>query len=172
MGYRHMKKEFLTTVFIRARERLLRRAAAIVDSDAEAQDLVQEAFCRLWSSPRQPGDESAAEALALTAVRNAGIDALRSRARHRETPVEDAEAELGEEPSSDSEADETFSRVSHIIDLSVSPRDRDIFFRRERDGWEYSEIAGHFSISESNARQIVARTRRTVRDTYLKLYRR
>lgn len=167
-----MKKEFLTTVFIRARERLLRRAAAIVDSDTEAEDLVQEAFCRLWSARRQPDDESGAEALAMTAVRNAGIDALRSRARHPETPVEDAEAELAEDPSAASEADETFSRVSHIMDFSLSPRDRDIFFRRERDGWEYSEIAEHFSISESNARQIVARTRRSVRDTYLKLYRR
>ncbi|MDE6855666.1 MAG: sigma-70 family RNA polymerase sigma factor, partial [Muribaculaceae bacterium] len=41
-------------------------------------------------------------------------------------------------------------------------------YPRDRDGWEFDEIAESFGISEANARMIVSRARKTIRSLYLK----
>ncbi|MDE6633448.1 MAG: sigma-70 family RNA polymerase sigma factor, partial [Muribaculaceae bacterium] len=45
---------------------------------------------------------------------------------------------------------------------------REILVHRDHDGWEFDEIASHYQISEANARMIVSRSRKTIREIYLK----
>lgn len=164
-----MKEEFLTSAFTRARERLLNVARRFSTGDtAEADDLLQEAFVRLWSSQSQPKNESEAEALGRTVIRNLAIDSKRKLAAHRPVSFDDAPSiETIPDENDRSEIEATYSSVTIMIDRTLSVRDREILYLRDRDGWEMDDIAEKFEISEANVRVILSRARRTIRQLYL-----
>lgn len=65
---------------------------------------------------------------------------------------------------------ELITEINRLIDAHLSPRDREILQRHDRDGWEFDEIADHFGISQANARMIVSRARKTIRTIYRQLH--
>lgn len=163
-----MNKELLATAFNRARASLkavVHRYSA--SSDEEADDIIQDAFVKLWTStglsintPEQVG------ALSRTIVKNLAIDADRRRVSHRSVSTDDAPelASMISETSTD--ADELYAVVNHMIDKHLPERDKTILMLRDRDGWEFEDIAQRFSLSEANVRVIVSRSRRTIRQIY------
>ncbi len=149
--------------------RLRSMARAIVGNDADAADALQDAFCTLWDRRADLG-EGEADAVAVAAVRNRSIDLLRRRAVRTGTGTVDAsEAELHADDRTDT--DDTFARVRAVIDTVLSPRDADILVLRDYRGYEIGEIAARHGLQEANVRMILSRSRRAVRDAYLKYYR-
>lgn len=164
-----MKEEFLTSAFTRARERLMTVARRFSAGDTtEADDLLQEAFVRLWSSAVQPKNEAEAEALGRTVIRNLAIDSQRRLTTRRPVSLDDSPT-LQTIPEDDSrhELESTYASVTALIDKSLTDRDREIIYLRDRDGWEMDEIAERFGLSEANVRVILSRARRTIRQLYL-----
>lgn len=161
-----MESILLTSTFTKLRESLRLRARAILGSGSDADDAVQDAFCRLWSSPSLPQSTSHAEALSRTAVRNASIDLLR-----RNIGVSDSDiGDVGDEAEEPDNSDELFEAVSSIIDAQLSERDRKMLRLREMNGYDWDELAAMFGVTEGNARMIVSRARKTVRDCYRHLH--
>ncbi len=159
--YKQMKGEFLTTAFKRIRARM--RVANASDDDSE--DALQDAFCRLWTRKEEIHGEKQAEGLLSVAARNIRIDKIRARSTHPSTSLEGVDI-LFQEKDEESAISETYREVSRLVEERLSSRDRDILFRRDRDGWDFDEIAEHFGISEANARMIVSRARKTIREIY------
>lgn len=97
--------------------------------------------------------------------KNIRIDSLRRQNAH---PAIDIEA-IKEPPESETTEDVTdlFKEIDNLIRQHHSKRDREILFHRERDGWEFDEIADYYSISETNARVITARCRNKIRELYI-----
>lgn len=157
-----MKRDFLTTAFERIRGRMTRMGTA-----DEYSDDLQDAFCRLWSHRESIADSGQAEGLLTVTARNIRIDNLRRHSRHPSVNVEDA----GPIPDSVSETDEItelYNEVDRIIGENLSERDRKILHLRDRDGWDFEEIAEHLGLTESNVRMILSRARKTVREAYRK----
>lgn len=129
--------------------------------------MLQEAFCRLWRAKVAPKSVEEAEALGRTAVRNIAIDSERRLSVHRPVAIDTIAEPTDTDAASQTERSEVYGRVEALIATALSERDRQILLRRDRDEWEMDEIASHFSITEANARVIISRARRTIRELYL-----
>lgn len=162
-----MESTLLISAFERLRCMLRLKAASILGSDTYADDAVQEAFCKLWSAAGdKPGTQAHAEALTRTAVRNASIDILRRAAQ--QTSLDDVRiADAEDATSADAEQrSELIAEVNRIIDSRLAERDRQMLRLREMHGYEWSELAEKFGVTEANARMIVSRARKAIREYY------
>lgn len=158
-----MKTEILTMAFQRIMTRFHRGND---DRDTDSDDVLQEAFCRLWSKHREIADISYAEGLLVTTSRNIRIDGLRWQKSHRALSL----SEISDPPWEDEESTvaDKYERVTRLASKYLSERDHQILYLREKDGLEFSELAERFSLTEANVRLIVSRARRVLRDIYRK----
>lgn len=164
-----MKEELLTSVFMRIRERLRMTARRMVDDEA-VDDALQDAFVRLWGRRGDFDSESAVEGVAVTTVHNICIDTLRRDAVRRHDNIDDNPSAAAVTDSGDTQQErmELYAEVADLIERQLSERDRRILYLRDRDGWEMQDIAIETGLSEANVRVILSRSRKTIRQIYLK----
>ncbi len=156
-----MDREFFISAFRNVRRRLMTRHG---DDD---EDALQDAFCRLWIRRDDFSSQGEAEGFLTVATRNISVDTHRRRQAHPETDIENANRLLSDDEEAGSQTDQ-FLEIQRLIKNYLSPRDCEILIHRDHDGWEFDEIASHYQISEANARMIVSRSRKTIREIYLK----
>lgn len=161
-----MKEEQITTVFTRLKSVLKARASRVLMSEDDADDALQEAFCRLWSNRTKYSSESEVEGVAKVTVRNICIDAVRRESTHPQSSIDDTQAASIVEDNDSSERTEIYNDVTRLIDGSLSERDRRVLYMRDRDGWEFEDIAVATGLSEANVRVIVSRARKAIRTLY------
>ena len=140
-------------------------------SDEAVDDALQDAFVRLWSRRSDFDSATAVEGVAVTTVRNICIDTLRRDAVRRHDDIDDnpSAAAVTEDYGDDrQERRELYGEVTELIDKELSERDRRILYLRDRDGWEMDDIALEMGISEANVRVILSRSRKIIRQIYLK----
>lgn len=146
--------------------RLRSMARVIVGNDDDADDALQDAFCSLWSH-REELEDRRADAMAVATVRSRSIDVLRRRAvRLGSGQVEAAASDLHAVDSTD--IADTYAQVRSIMNAVLSSRDADILVLRDYQGYEIDEIAARYGLVPANVRIILSRSRRAVRDAYLK----
>lgn len=164
-----MKEDLLTSVYRRCKERLRLTARRYVGDD-EADDALQEAFCRLWKRKDDLISDSEAEGLTVTVLRNVCIDTLRRQAVRRHDTIDEGRAldVAADDPQRNEDLADLYSEVSTLIDGALSVRDRRVLYLRDRDGWEFEDIAAETGLSEANIRLIVSRARKTIRQLYVK----
>lgn len=158
-----MNGELLTEAFRKIRARF----AGTGRGDDDVIDSLQDAFCRLWSQRDRIPEKNQAEILLSHTARNIRIDQFRRKARHPQTDLDSLEG-IPDNDSSPDEAGELFPTIDRLVRTSISPRDREILYLRDRDGWEYEDLARRFNLSESNTRMIVSRSRKLIRELYRK----
>lgn len=155
---------------MRIKGRLQMTARRIV-SDEAVDDALQDAFVRLWSRRSDFDSATAVEGVAVTTVRNICIDTLRRDAVRRHDDIDDnpsAAAVTDDYGDDRQERRELYGEVTELIDKELSERDRRILYLRDRDGWEMDDIALEMGISEANVRVILSRSRKIIRQIYLK----
>ncbi|MDE6098423.1 MAG: sigma-70 family RNA polymerase sigma factor [Muribaculaceae bacterium] len=159
-----MMNDILTTVFRRIRGRLYDRAVGMLQSGPEADDALQEAFVRLWQRRDTFAGESQAEGAAVATVRNICIDELRRRSAH---PLA---AEMPDMPLYDAHDDmqDVIGHVQRLIESELSLRDRSILIMRDRNGYDFDEIAEELGMTEPAVRMALSRARKTIRNIYRK----
>ncbi len=156
-----MEKDFFIAAFRNVRRRLMARHS---DDD---EDALQDAFCRLWTRRDDFSSQGEAEGFLTIAAKNITVDSHRRRQAHPETDIENANQYMTDDDVTSSR-NEQILEVKNLIYTCLSSRDREILVHRDHDGWEFDEIATHYQISEANARMIVSRSRKTIREIYLK----
>lgn len=162
-----MSDEILLSTFERLRARLLSMAGYLLHDDEEAQDVLQEAFCRLWTHYRGVDSSDEAEALSVTTVKNLSISGLR---RHqREDSLHASVTEADDVSDSDGETrtrEEQFRTVELLIKKHLTPLQENILHRRELHGEGIADIAADLNMSETAVRMHLSRARRTIRQLY------
>ena len=148
-----MKHDTTTSTFLALRLQLRQVASAILRSDDEADDALQELFVRTWQKPpTSPG-------YYFTALRNICIDAIRRR--HPADSVENLA------PShNDCDRVETRDTIDHVrrtVDKCLSGINRQVFVMYVYDQLDYDEIAGNLGITVEAARTALSRARKTIR---------
>jgi RNA polymerase sigma-70 factor (ECF subfamily) len=145
-------------------------AYRMLGSAAEAEDIVQEAFLRLYRAS-DSGEEDIENPRAwLSAVATRlSIDHLRSARVQRESYIGTWLPEpllTAQEPdvAQSVENADTLSLAFLVVLESLSPVERAVFLLRDVFGYSYGEIAEVIGKSEDNARQLLVRARRRVED--------
>lgn len=157
-----MSTNAITDVFTVFRSRL-RTLAARIAGDDEADDVLHDAFCRLWE--RHPAVEQETEALRLstTVVKNAAIDAFRRKRSHPEVCLDGSEDMTAERQDSD----DIYDIVLSLSRQALSESQQRVFTLHDVEGLTYKETAEACGITEANARMILSRARRIIRNMYI-----
>lgn len=156
-----MKRDNVLTIFTRIQQRLHATARCIAGDD-HADDILQDAFCKLWTLKNLPSDQQQTEKIASTIVKNISIDYRRFAERNGQSTTEQAETDNSHEQ----DVHELFNAVKKIIELQLTETQRTVLWMRDYEGYSFAEIAEHICMTEDNARQILSRARKTVRETY------
>lgn len=161
-----MSEKTLTTVFTRLRNKFLNMALAILPSEDDAADALQDAFCKLWPRRDTINDEAKAEALTGTTLRNICID--KRRKRELSTVPLDEEHDTIDSGTTYKEREETYKRVKAIIDNELTELQRKIVEQKDIEGYSIEEIAKRQNMTESAVRMNLSRARNKIRECYRK----
>ena len=154
-----------------AYEELRPRAFAIayrmLGSVSEAEDVVQEAFLRLYRAEQEGERIESPRAYLSTVVTRLAIDYLRSARAQRETYVgewlpEPVLASGEDDPAQQAEMADSLSLAFLVLLETLSPEQRAVFLLREVFDYPYDRIAEIVGKSEPNVRQLAVRARRHV----------
>lgn len=159
-----MKRDKVVSIFTHLHQRLHTTARNIAGDD-NADDILQDAFCKLWTLKNLPSDQQQTEKIASTIVRNVSIDYRRSAERKTQDSIDKADTDSSQEH----DIRELFVTVKHIIELQLSDMQRQVLWMRDYEGYSFAEVAEKMCITEENARQILSRARKTIRETYKRI---
>lgn len=133
------------------------------DSDV-AKDIVQDVLAKLWQSRYELPADGADKPYCLTMVRNRCIDHLR---REQIVPLQSLEND--DDPMPEAAEDDFYAKLEaqDYLDYVLSQlpeKTRQIVELRLRDGFSFREIEQLTGISEGNARVILTRTLKRLRN--------
>lgn len=126
--------------------RLITLSAGICRDRHQAEEIVQEAFVKLWRSPPDAG-EVAFTSWLRRVVTNLSINALQRTKRPRSLPEYSTDRALrsGDRPDQQTSSEEDISRI-HAAMERLDPAKRAILMLRASEQLSYSEIATHLGI--------------------------
>lgn len=159
------------SAFRRIGRRLQRMAGSILGDEADAEDALQDAFCRLWPRRADIGSEREAEALLTTTVRHLSYDTLRRRHTAATDPIDETrDAQPADDADEAAEREARFREVEAIIDKQLSPTARDILRRKEYEGQDFDTIAAELNMQPAAVRMQLSRARKIIRTCYQQLH--
>lgn len=146
---------------------MYRVAYSILRDSDDAQDAVQDAVAAMWSKRSQLAGIDNYEAFCIRTVKNRCIDLLRARSQ-RHDPIEeipDGEHVDSVNPVVEIEARDTLTLVKALVDL-LPPLQREVIRLRSESDCDLQEIAEITGVSHDNARTLLSRARRRLKDLY------
>lgn len=162
-----MSEETLITTFTELRGRFVRMVMRFLPSEEDADDMLQEAFCRLWPRADRLQDRQMTEAMAVTTLKNLCIDEVRRRNRADEVEFDaERDARMSDSPLEEMERKEQFALVEQLIENQLSPVQRQILRLRDYEELEMEEIAQRMGMTEAYVRVNLSRARKRIREVY------
>lgn len=158
----------LTDIFISMQSQLRALALRLTGNRNDADDALQEAFCRLWARRNSIADDTAGGYVAR-AVGNAAIDAARRKApvpldQLSESDWDDSlsggyEENLGEDPGA------VLDRLATLVDKLPGMQGR-VMRLHDLEGLDNDEIGAYLSLSPEAVRTNLSRARMRIRKEY------
>ncbi|MDE6859538.1 MAG: sigma-70 family RNA polymerase sigma factor [Duncaniella sp.] len=161
-----MKQSILASTFISIRQRLHAMAAGIVGNDDEADDVLHDAFCRLWTRHPDVTDEVAAMKLSYTAVKNSAIDSFRRSQAHPHVQIDTSTTDMVDEADEKTDGEATYSAVLRLSERVLNPRQLSVFRLHDIEGLTFGEVAEELGMSPEYVRVTLSRSRKIIRDIY------
>lgn len=164
-----MDAESFKRVFLPLHPRLYRIAYALTGNSQDAEDILQDAYCKLWNKRKEINQINNTEAFCVTLVKNLCYDFLRSP-RHRQSEEEVEYISITTEVSPETEAIEQdeIRLIQQLIDKLPENQQQVLRLRGIKDCSleEIEEITG---LSAINVRVLLSRARKIIREQYLKV---
>jgi len=126
--------------------RLLQFARRIVEARADPEDVVQEAFIRLWTHRERWDARGSLRSLLYTLTRNAALDELR-RYKRSERALHEAEPPVAPPAPSDDTIAADLRRAAADAVGRLPPQRREVFRLAREEGLTYAEIADVLGLS-------------------------
>ena len=150
-------KEYLSLA-----ETLYRVAFYMLESEAEAEDAVQEVFLKLWDTRDALDGIRNPKAYALTLLKNLCLDRIR-RARHLSYPEQLPEPEVPHLQDDEMDARMRLDKVLEAV-KALPERQREILLLRTVEGLSYEEIAERTGMNYLTLRVLLSRARTTIKN--------
>jgi len=119
---------------------LVRFAGGMVEGRADPQDVVQEAFIRLWTHRERWDARGSVRSLLYTMTRNAALDELRRHGRQERAAGRMEPRDASRPPSDDAAAEELRCAATAAL-AALPPKRREVFRLAREEGLTYPEIA-------------------------------
>jgi len=140
----------------------------IVNSETEAEDIVQEVFIKLWNNREHSDQIANIEAWCITATRNLSIDKLRSK--HKRTEGIKSGFDLLDKtpgPYRQAASNDIIGMVRKMME-QLPEKQQHIMQLRDIEGLSYQEIAAGLDLSLEQVKVNLFRARKTIRVQLLK----
>ena len=160
-----MSEQTLISAFSRWRNRLLRQALRFLPSKEDAEDVLQDAFIRLWEKAEQIETEKDAASLATVVIRNMAVDHYRQQKRKPQT----TDVEMLDLQEETADIDERRQLVDEIMQRVLTPLQLRIVELREYEGLGYDEVASILGMQQPAVRMQLSRARRAIREEYVRV---
>lgn len=164
-----MDVEEFKQLFLPCHPKLYRIAFALLENQADAEDMVQEAYCKLWNRRNELPALQNPEAFTVRLIRNLCLDYL------RKTKIKPVEEEIGKlHLPSDAWADqevrrqEEFQIIRRLID-QLPAKQRQVIRLRGIEDCSLEEIETITGLTAAHVRTLLSRARKTVREQFKKL---
>ena len=150
------------------REKLYHFSRKIIENDADAEDVVQEIFLKLWAMREELDKYNSVEALAMQMTKNFSLDKLKSR---KTSGSESETLHLVSDLKTPEEETEERNSVAYIRQLvnQLPYLQQTIMRMKDIEGYELSEIAEITGSQIEAVRTNLSRARKRIREQLLKI---
>jgi len=163
-----MELETFKSTVLPLRDKLLKYSVKLTDDGADAEDIVQEAFLKLWYIRDRLDGYQSVEALSVQVVKNLCLDKLRSKRMDR--MPENSESILADAvtPEQLLEQHDAVAIIGRLIQ-QLPTLQQCIIRMKDVEGYELSEIAQITGTQIESVRVNLSRARKKVREQFLML---
>lgn len=162
-----MDAETFKKVFIPYHQKLYRIAYRIVQDAANAEDIVQDTFIKLWNKRDEMENVDNTEAFAIIILRNTSLDHLRKTKNDCYTDYDTNMPETVSLPKQIELQDEA-EKIKYLIN-KLPDQQRQVMIMKHWDDYSDEEIEQATGLSAGNIRVILSRARKTIREQYIKI---
>ena len=157
-----MGLDLMTSSFLGLRDKLHCIALRYLQSDEEAQDVLQDTWLKLSDKSEVESSQEARNKL-VAVLRNICIDRLR---KARTIPIDSISPNNLPHYSM---ATEDIERLEQLLQQQLTPLQRQIFNLVTYEGFDYGQISEQLSMSVEAVRMNMSRIRKKIRETLKKL---
>ena len=157
-------------LFMPFHTKLYRIAMALLGNRDDAEDILQETYCKLWDRREQLDEVNNAEAFSVTMIKNLCIDFLRSQqTKPDETEIDSVSLPAGRAPDSEMEEKETLQKVRQCIS-NLPENQQQVIRLRSIAECSIEETAKITGFSSANIRVLLSRARTTIKEEIVRKY--
>ena len=143
------------------REALYRIAYHILESEADAEDALQDLYVKLWNSRDALDGIGNPKGYCIVLLKNICIDRLRRKENGRSESLPETLAS-GDDSSAGIEGKETLSRVLRAMD-GLSASQREVLRMKAVEGLSYEEMAERTGMNNLTLRVLLSQARKKIR---------
>jgi RNA polymerase sigma-70 factor (ECF subfamily) len=164
-----MDAESFKRQFLPYHPRLYRIAYALTGNSQDAEDILQDTYCKLWNKREELGHINNTEAFCITLVKNLCFDLLRSPGKNRqEEGLENLPHSTGISPETEAIGQDESRQIQRLID-KLPEKQRQVIRLRAIDDCSLEEIEEITGLSAVNVRVLLSRARKIVKEQYIKV---
>ncbi|MDR0428967.1 MAG: RNA polymerase sigma factor [Tannerellaceae bacterium] len=155
--------------FLPLHTRLYRIAYALTRNSQDAEDILQDTYCKLWNKRKELSNVRNTEAFCVTLIKNLCYDFLRSpHQNYHEEAIENISLSTNVSPETETIGQNEAELIQKLIDKLPEKQQQVIRLRGINDCSleEIEEITG---LSAANVRVLLSRARKIIKEQYLKL---
>lgn len=154
-------------LFLPYHRKLYRVAFRLLGNVQDAEDMVQEAYLKLWKRREElPSDIESWEAYCITLTKNLCYDALRSSQLEEDGRLpEELNLATDTDLAREVELKDEVGQMRKLID-ELPPPQRQVMIMRDIDDCPYEEIEQQTGLSAVNIRVLLSRARKKIREQF------
>ena len=164
----HNDTEKFQRQYLPLHPKLYRIAFVLTGNSQDAEDILQDAYCKLWNRRTELEKVQNPEAFCVTMVKNLCYDMLRSPKRAPKGQPHDTAQSPDGCPEAAIAAGDAENLIRALIDR-LPPNQRQVLQLRGLGGCSIEEIEEITGLSAVNIRVLLSRARKLIREQYDKL---
>ena len=149
-------------IWIPLSDRFYRVAYYLLESEADAEDAVQELYLKLWAARSSLEGIQNPAAYGILLLKNICIDRIRKRTIRKAEPLD--KAPMPEDAGAE-DREEMKDTLRHLMqEMEKLPeKQRDVLRMKTIEGLEYEELSRRTGISQVYVRVLIAKARKTLK---------